>query len=72
MAPKRLKGSMGHSGVPPSLDTYGHLFAQREDALVNALERRRRNAKASLYRGGDFLGDRDAEAGRVRRAPKGF
>ena len=45
---------MGHEDIRPSLDTYGHLFAQRENELVDALDRRRRQALAS--RGsGDFL-----------------
>lgn len=30
--PVQLKRRMGHEDVRPSLDTYGHLFAQREDA----------------------------------------
>ena len=42
--PLQLKRRMGHSDVRPSLDTYGHLFAQREDALVNALDDRRKAA----------------------------
>lgn len=52
--PLQLKRRMGHQDIRPSLDTYGHLFAQRENALVDALERRRRAAVAS--RGsGDLL-----------------
>ena len=52
--PLQLKRRMGHEDIRPSLDTYGHLFAQRENALVDALDRRRRKALAS--RGsGDFL-----------------
>ena len=42
--PLQLKRRMGHSDIRPSLDTYGHLFAQREDALVKALDARRRTA----------------------------
>jgi hypothetical protein len=45
---------MGHQDIRPSLDTYGHLFAQREDALVDALDRRRKAALA-LLGSGDFL-----------------
>ena len=52
--PLQLKRRMGHSDVRPSLDTYGHLFAQREDALVNALDDRREAAVVSL-RSGDLL-----------------
>jgi integrase len=52
--PLQLRRRMGHSDVRPSLDTYGHLFAQREDALVDGLDRRRRAALASLG-SGDFL-----------------
>lgn len=52
--PLQLKRRMGHQDIRPSLDTYGHLFAQRENALVDALDRRRRAALAS--RGsGDLL-----------------
>lgn len=52
--PLQLKRRMGHQDIRPSLDTYGHLFAQRENALVDALDRRRRAAVAS--RGsGDLL-----------------
>jgi hypothetical protein len=35
---------MGHEDVRPSLYTYRHLFTEREDALVDALDRRRRAA----------------------------
>jgi integrase len=42
--PLQLKRRMGHSDVRPSLDTYGHLFAQREDALVKALDDRQKTA----------------------------
>jgi integrase len=52
--PLQLKRRMGHEDIRPSLDTYGHLFAQREDALVDALDHRRRTARASLG-GGDLL-----------------
>ena len=45
--PLQLKRRMGHSDIRPSLDTYGHLFAQREDALVKALDDRRRTALRS-------------------------
>jgi hypothetical protein len=45
--PLQLKRRMGHQDIRPSLDTYGHLFAEREDALVDALDRRRRAALAS-------------------------
>ena len=49
--PLQLKRRMGHEDIRPSLDTYGHLFAQREDDLVDALDRRRRAALASLGSG---------------------
>lgn len=49
--PFQLKRRMGHEDIPLSLDTYGHLFAQREDALVNALERRSQAALESFRRG---------------------
>jgi integrase len=49
--PLQLKRRMGHEDIRPSLDTYGHLFAQREDALVSALDRRRQAALESFRRG---------------------
>jgi integrase len=55
--PLQLKRRMGHEDIRPSLDTYGHLFEQREDALVNALDRRHRAAQTPLtpLGRGDFL-----------------
>jgi hypothetical protein len=52
--PLQLQRRMGHQDIRPNLDTYGHLFAEREDALVDALDRRRRVALMSLG-SGDLL-----------------
>jgi hypothetical protein len=40
-----VKRRMGHEDIRTTLNTYGHLFPDREDDLVAALDRRRRRAR---------------------------
>lgn len=39
--PLQVKRRMGHEDIRTTLNTYGHLFPDREDDLVAALDRRR-------------------------------
>ena len=43
--PLQVKRRMGHEDIRTTFDTYGHLFPDREDALVTALDRQYRAAK---------------------------
>lgn len=40
----QIKRRMGHEDIRTTLNIYGHLFPDREDELVEALDRRRRSA----------------------------
>ena len=37
--PLHVKRRMGHASITTTFDTYGHLFPDREDDLVRALDR---------------------------------
>lgn len=41
--PLQVKRRMGHEDIHTTLNTYGHLFPDREDDLVAALDRRHRS-----------------------------
>lgn len=43
--PLQVKRRMGHEDIRTTFETYGHLFPDREDELVAALERRYRSGK---------------------------
>jgi hypothetical protein len=44
--PLQVKRRMGHEDIRTTFDTYGHLFPDREEQLVAALDRRKRRARA--------------------------
>ena len=51
--PLQVKRRMGHEDIRTTFGTYGHLFPDREDALVDGLEQRHedaRRARESQYR----------------------
>jgi integrase len=54
--PLQVKRRIGHEDVRTTFNLYGHLFPDREDDLVAALDRRRASA---IFRGGDQMGTRD-------------
>ncbi|CAN5506898.1 hypothetical protein BH20ACT21_BH20ACT21_03820 [soil metagenome] len=43
--PLQVKRRMGHEDIRTTFDTYGHLFPDREEDLVAALEGRKRRAR---------------------------
>jgi integrase len=43
--PLRIKRRMGHEDVRTTFNTYGHLFPDREEELVAALDRRQKSAQ---------------------------
>ena len=55
--PLQVKRRMGHEDIRTTYGTYGHLFDDREDDLVAALDRRR---STGLERKGDQGGTKGA------------
>ncbi len=45
--PLQVKRRMGHEDIRTTYNLYGHLFPDREDALVAALDERRASAKTA-------------------------
>jgi integrase len=46
--PLQVKRRLGHEDIRSTFDTYGHLFPDREEDLVAALDRRKRRVRLNM------------------------